>query len=264
MARRVLITGASSGIGKATAVRLVERGLRVFGAGRTQPKCPFPGDWITMDVRDDDSVRQGLTTAMAAMGGIDAVVCNAGFAIVGSVEEISIAAAKAQFETNFFGVLRVVAGVLPHLRTDGAGRIVIVGSLAGRAPIPFQAHYSASKAALDALAQALHNEVRGHGVHVSLIEPGDINTPFNERTDWLALEGTCYGDAIRRCASVVQAGVSKAPGPEIVAAAIERALTDPRPRFRYSVGPESWLVPLAKRFLPEGLGLALIRSHFRL
>ena len=138
----------------------------------------------------------------------------------------------------------------------------IVGSLAGRAPIPFQGHYSASKAAVDSLAQALRIELAPHGVAVSLIEPGDIRTEFNDRTSFADVSQSVYGERIRRCCSVVLEELPKAPPPEIVARVIHRALTARRPRTRYPVGPDSWLVPFGRRFLPEGLFHRTIRSHF--
>jgi NAD(P)-dependent dehydrogenase (short-subunit alcohol dehydrogenase family) len=140
---------------------------------------------------------------------------------------------------------------------------VIVGSLSGRAPIPFQAHYSASKAALDALALALANELHAFGVQVSLVEPGDIRTEFNERTAWGDPARSVYGERLRRAEQVIRESLPRAPGPELVAAVIERALTSRRPRVRYTVGPDSTLVPLGRRLLPDRWSLRLIRSHFR-
>jgi short-subunit dehydrogenase len=139
---------------------------------------------------------------------------------------------------------------------------VLVGSLAGRAPIPFQAHYSASKAAIDALALALRNELHGSGVQVSLVEPGDIDTGFNEAMDWGHPERSAYGTRIRNAERVVRESLPRAPGPEVVARAIERALTARRPRVRYTAGAEARLVPLARRLLPDALSLRFIRSHF--
>jgi short-subunit dehydrogenase len=142
----------------------------------------------------------------------------------------------------------------------------VVGSLAGRAPIPFQAHYSASKAALDALTLALRTEVAPLGVAVSLVEPGDIHTPFNDNMDW-GTDGqgrSPYAEWRVRCERVVRASLPHAPGPQVVAATIHRALTARRPRVRYTVGPDSILVPLGRRILPDWLTLILIRRHFDL
>jgi len=157
----------------------------------------------------------------------------------------------------------VVRTVLPGMRERGQGRIVVVGSLAGRAPIPFQAHYSASKAALDALVLGLRNELHGTGVWASLVEPGDIRTAFNDRTDWGDTNASAYGVRPRRCEEVIRRSLPRAPGPEVVAEAIHRAVAARRPRVRYAVGPDSIGVPLARRLLPDRWALALIRRHFR-
>jgi NAD(P)-dependent dehydrogenase (short-subunit alcohol dehydrogenase family) len=221
-----------------------------------------------MDVRDEASVGAGVARVLEAAGRIDAVVCSAGFGIFGSVEDVSIEAAQRQLDTNFFGVLRVLRAVLPGLRdaaaAGGDARVVLVGSLAGRAPIPFQAHYSASKAALDALALALRNELRPFGVKVSLIEPGDIDTPFNDAMEWGDPSRSAYARQLARCERVIRESLPRAPKPEVVARAIEKALRAKRPRVRYAVGADSLLVPLGKRLFPDWLSLALIRSHFDL
>jgi NAD(P)-dependent dehydrogenase (short-subunit alcohol dehydrogenase family) len=149
------VTGASSGIGAATARLLRERGFEVFGTSRRPEQLGADAPevrWIPMDVCDEDSVREGVAQVLSAVPRLDALVCNAGFGIFGSVEEVSIAAAKEQFETNFFGTLRTLRAAIPHLREARRGRIAIVGSIAGRAPIPFQVHYSATKAAVESLA----------------------------------------------------------------------------------------------------------------
>jgi NAD(P)-dependent dehydrogenase (short-subunit alcohol dehydrogenase family) len=262
----VLITGASSGIGAATARELAAAGFRVFGTSRDPkrlgPDAP-PIDWIAMDVRDEASVAAGVREVLAAGDGLDALVCNAGFGIFGSVEETPLAQARAQLDTNFFGLLACLRAVLPHLRERGHGRVALVGSLAGRCPIPFQAHYSASKAATDALALALYNELRPLGIHVSLIEPGDIDTPFNDATDWSAAQGSAYGERIASCRRVIEAALPRAPGPERVARAIRRALTARWPRARYPVGPDALPVALGRRLLPDRASLWLIRRYFR-
>jgi NAD(P)-dependent dehydrogenase (short-subunit alcohol dehydrogenase family) len=263
--RAVLITGASSGIGAATADVLSRSGFRVAGTSRDpeRAKARAPHiEWIAMDVCDDDSVVGGVKQAIDRIGAIDTLICNAGIGIFGSVEEVPLYAARAQFETNWFGTLRVLRAALPELRRSSPSRVAIVGSLAGRAPIPFQAHYSASKAALDSLALALHNELFGTGVRVSLIEPGDIRTGFNDATDFELVRESSYGERVVRCRDVIERELQSAPGPEIVARVIERAITARRPRIRYAVGPDARLVPLARRWLPERLGLRLIRRHF--
>ncbi|HSB61073.1 MAG TPA: SDR family NAD(P)-dependent oxidoreductase, partial [Vicinamibacteria bacterium] len=219
-----LVTGASSGIGAAAAGLLASRGFRVFGASRRGAPADPRIEGVRMDVTDEAAVAAGVADVLAAAGRIDALVCAAGYGVFGSVEETTLARARAQLDTNFFGVLGVVRAVLPGMRARGAGRIVVVGSLAGRAPVPFLAHYSASKAALDALVLALRNELDETGVRATLVEPGDVRTAFNEGTDWGEPGRSVYGDRIKRAEHVVRAALPRAPGPEAVAAAILRAL----------------------------------------
>jgi len=263
--RSVLVTGASSGIGATTATLLKSKGFEVFGTSRRPERLPPDAPdirWVPLDVCDDESVEKGVAQVLAAVPRLDALVCNAGFGIFGSVEEVPMEAARAQIETNFFGCLRTLRAVIPGMREAGHGRIAIVGSLAGRAPIPFQAHYSASKAALDALTLSLRNELHGSGVEVSLIEPGDINTPFNDVMQWGDSGRSVYADRIRQTETVIRELLPKAPPPEVVAEAIHRALTERRPRVRYAVGADSTGVPFMRRMLPDWLSLRLIRSHF--
>ena len=263
--RVVLVTGASSGIGAATADLLARSGFGVAGTSRDPEAAAARAPhivWVPMDVCDDASVASGVKGAIDRMVGLDALVCNAGIGIFGSVEEVPLDAARAQFETNWFGTLRVLRAALPELRRTRWARIAVVGSLAGRAPIPFQVHYSASKAALDALAVGLRNELHGTGVGVSLIEPGDIRTGFNDATDFDLVRDSSYGDRAARAREVVERSLASAPGPEIVARVILRALTTRHPRVRYTVGREARLVSLGRRWLPERLGLRLIRRHF--
>ena len=194
----------------------------------------------------------------------DALVCNAGYGIFGSVEEVSLSQAIDQFETNFFGTLRALRAVLPGMRGARRGRVVLVGYLAGRAPIPFQAPYSASKAATAALALALHGELRAFGIPVSLVDPGDINTGFNAAMDWGNPAASAYAPQASAVERVIRETLPRAPGPETVARVIHRALTTRRPRVRYTVGAGSRQVPWARRLLPDWLSLRLLRSHFGL
>jgi NAD(P)-dependent dehydrogenase (short-subunit alcohol dehydrogenase family) len=260
------VTGASSGLGLAMAERMLARGWRVFGTSRrgAAGAPEIAGlEWVTMDVCDDDSVTAGLATVFDRIERLDGLVCNAGWGIYGPVEETTLERARAQLETNYFGVLRVLRPVLTKMRTADSGRILLVGSLAGRAPIPFQAHYSASKAAIEALAFALANEIHPFDVHVSLIEPGDIDTGFNEGMDWGAHDaGSPYADRAAICERTIRASLPKSPKPDIVADAVEHALTAARPRLRYPVGREATLVGLGKRLLGDRLSLKTIRDHF--
>jgi NAD(P)-dependent dehydrogenase (short-subunit alcohol dehydrogenase family) len=259
-----LVTGASSGIGAATASLLATHGFTVVGTSRRPPEPPLAGvSWIAMDVRDETNVDDVVRAVLVQHGRIDVLVCNAGFGIFGALEEVGLDRARAQFETNVFGTLAPIRAVLPAMRAARRGRIIVVGSLAGRAPIPFQAHYSMTKSAVDALVMALRIEVAPFGVHVSLIEPGDIKTGFNDATDWGEPATSVYGTRQRACEDVIRVSLDAAPGPQVIARAVLRAATARRPRVRYPAGPSSWLVPIARRLLPDSWALALIRKHFR-
>lgn len=265
MTRSALITGASSGIGLATARQLVTSGFEVFGTSRQPtPELEPRIRWIAMDVGDEASVKKGVAQVLEATPRLDALVCNAGFGIFGSVEEVSEAAAQRQFDTNVFGVLRTLRAVVPSMREARGGRIVLVGSLAAHAPIPFQAHYSASKAAVAALALALHSELHGFGIRVSLVEPGDVDTPFNHAMDWAEGAESAYGESLRGCEQAIRELLPKAPGPDGVARVIERALTARWPRVRYSAGADARLAPFARRMLPDWITLAVMRRRYRL
>lgn len=280
--KSVLITGASSGLGAAMATRMLEAGWRVFGTSRKAPAAarapeatvaapvtaadttsPNAIEWIAMDVCDDGSVERGLAQVFAASGQLDALVCNAGFGIYGAFEETTLERARAQFETNVFGVLRVARPVVKAMRERGAGRLLFVGSLAGRAPMPFQSHYSATKAAIEAFVFGLANEVEPFGLSVSLIEPGDIDTAFNDVMDWGdAAPDSPYFERKQRCERTIRESFPKAPKPVVVADAVHEALTARRPRLRYAVGNEARLVGLGKRLLSDRGNLKVIRDHF--
>ena len=264
MPRSVLITGASSGIGAATAKRLADAGWSVWGTSRTPQRLDSHGGrvrWVALELEDAGSIERAVARVLEAEAQLDAVVCNAGLGIFGSVEETSLEAARSLFEANVLGTLATLRATLPEIRR-ARGRVVLVGSLAGRAPIPFQGHYSATKAAVDALAQSLAGELHAHDVHVSLVEPGDMQTAFNDALDFDATPNSAYGAPLERSREAIRASLVDAPSPDRAAAVIERALTARRPRFRYAVGKEAFAVALGRRLLPDRIALRLVRSHF--
>jgi NAD(P)-dependent dehydrogenase (short-subunit alcohol dehydrogenase family) len=239
----VLITGASSGFGKACAQHIGTKGYRVYGTSRRAiwnpaPKRDSPGNgtfqMIPMDVCDTASVDAGVDTILKASGRIDVVICNAGFGLAGSVEDSTVEEAKRQFETNFFGTWRVCRAALPHLRRQKASYLVIVGSLAGLMGIPFQAAYSASKFALEGLAEALRMEVKPWGVHVVLIQPGDFHTGFtrNRIKTTASSQNPAYAASFSRALAVMEKDERQRPPPEKIAHLVERIITHPAPRLR--------------------------------
>jgi NAD(P)-dependent dehydrogenase (short-subunit alcohol dehydrogenase family) len=248
----VLITGASAGIGKCCAEHLQSRGYRVFGTSR-RPTSPSNVEMVPMDVDDDHSVPSGVQTVLDRAGRIDALVNNAGWGLMGSIEDTSIDEARAQLETNFFGALRACRAVLPAMRRQGGGHIVNISSLAGIVGLPYSALYSASKFALEGLTESLRIETRRFGVHVVLIEPGDFRTNFTAARRMVKAWGpnSAYYDVVRRALDQQVKEECAGPGPEPIARLVERILRSRRPRVRYSVGMmrQRIVVPL-KRFLP--------------
>ena len=259
MHQPVLITGASSGIGEACAVHLAHKGFRVFAAARRLDKLKgvssLAGGRITpveMDVADEASVAYAVKTIAEEGAMLYGLVNNAGVSVMGPVEEVPLAEWRRQYETNVFGLTTVTRAVLPQMRAAGAGRIVNIGSVAGRIAAPFQGAYASSKHAVEGLSDALRRELAPHGVKVSVIRPGFINTPFGEQEqDALAPyaeAGRPYAEQVRRFKAWHARGHPGAPPPGIVAEAVYEALTAERPRARYVV-PRKMLGALALRNL---------------
>jgi NAD(P)-dependent dehydrogenase (short-subunit alcohol dehydrogenase family) len=250
-AKVALVTGASAGIGRACADLLHGAGWTVVGASRRGT----PGGWdgLVMNVDDDDSVRDGVGGMIAAHGRIDAVVTAAGWGVAGPVELTAIGEAKAQLETNFWGCVRVVQAVLPVMRAQGGGRIVLLSSIGGVLGIPFQAFYSASKFALEGYGEALAYEVAPFGIGVTLVQPGNIRTDFTaSRRMAAAAEGDgIYGAAVARAVGLMERDeLNGAPAGD-VAAVVQRVLAARRPPRRVSVGKAGERIGLlAKRVLP--------------
>jgi NAD(P)-dependent dehydrogenase (short-subunit alcohol dehydrogenase family) len=251
-ARSALVTGASSGIGRACADQLHRAGWAVTGASRRGTSA---GGWagLVMDVDDDDSVRAGVAGMLAACDRIDALVAAAGWALAGAVEQCTIEEAKAQLETNFWGCVRVVQQVLPVMRGQGGGRIVLIGSLGGVIGIPFEAFYSASKFALEGFGEALAYEVAPFGVHVTLVEPANVRTGIDRRMA-LAAGGSPYDAAAARALDLMARNVAAGVPAARIADAVGRVLESKRPPRRVSVGKAGERAGLmAKRLLPFGV-----------
>jgi len=253
MAQTVLVTGASSGIGQATAQLLTERGFNVYGTSRKPT-----GKLILLDVRSDDSVR----ACVERVGTIDVLVNNAGYSLMGSAEETSLDEAKAQLETNFFGVVRMVKAVLPAMRKARAGKIITIGSLAGITAIPFGAFYTASKFALEGYTEALWHELRPFGIHVSLIEPGFIATPIGESTQIAAAPLSAYDGVRQRATHALDQHVKHGISPEAVAKTVLRIIATRSPSLRYRVGTDAAWLPRLKGVLPWPLFAIGVRRTF--
>ena len=203
MNKVVLVTGCSSGIGLETAKAMKARGYKVYGFCRNTQDIPGQ-TVIRCDVSDEDQVIESVGRIMDAEGRIDTVINCAGFGISGAVEFTDLDDAKSQFDTNFFGMVNVNKAVIPHMRERGCGRIINISSVAAPAGIPFQAYYSASKAAIDSYSLALRNEVRPFGIEVGSILPGDIRTGFTKARRKNMMGDDIYNGRIARSVSTME------------------------------------------------------------
>lgn len=263
----VLITGASSGFGEATARHLAACGWRVFGTSRkaTWPsEAAGPLTMVPLDVRNEESVRACVDGVLTRAGRIDALVNNAGYPLAGAVEETSIEESLAQFQTNFFGPCRMLRAVLPVMRRQGDGRIVTVTSLAGMIGVPFHAHYSATKFALEGLHEGLRQEVRGFGIQVSMIEPGDFKTAGTFAREWPARKIADYDANRERAVGIMARSEQSGPDPIKLARLVESILAAKRPKLRYRVGLDSKWVPRIRRVIPESLFERILRSNYKI
>ncbi len=265
--RVVLITGASSGIGRAIAESLVQQGLTVFGTSRYLDRVtPVAGvEYLSLDVRSEDSVQACVHEVMKRAGPIDVLINNAGYELGGAIEGTTLEEAKTQFDTNFFGVARVVKAVLPAMRERGSGHIINMSSVVGwLVPVPFLGYYAASKMALEAYTEVLRHEVLPFGVKVSLIEPSFINTNLGNNRQMAAESIRAYAPWQERAFGVIEHLEQTAPPPHLVATTILRAIRASNPRPRYTVGQGVGGMSFIRRFLPWFAYERGIRGFFKL
>jgi short-subunit dehydrogenase len=266
----VLITGASSGLGRSAAKHLGSQGCRVYGTSRganhpTPGALPFYPVIIPMDVRDDSSVKAAVDFVLEQEGRIDVTVNNAGLGLSGPVEETTIEEAKAQLETNFFGLHRVCRTVLPTMRRQRSGLIINIGSIGGRVAIPFQGFYSASKAAVALLTEALRMELRPFGVDVVLIEPGDFRTGFTANRLAVGQGGSVYAERCGKAVSVMEKDEQNGADPLELAILLSKIIESGKPGPRYMVGMTSQkLVARLKSILPASVFERIISSYYRI
>ncbi len=251
----VLVTGASAGIGLACAYQLAADGWTVIGASRRGTGGTGTAAWTStvMNVDDPDAVRAGVAQLSQQHGRIDALVAAAGWGIAGAVEHTTVEEAKAQFETNFWGCVRVTQAVLPLMRQQGGGRIVLLSSIGGVIGIPFQAFYSASKFALEGFAESLAYEVAPFGVHVTLVQPGNIRTDFtaSRRMARASAGDQIYSAAMTKAVTLMERDEASGAPADSVAAVVQRILQARRPPRRVSVGKTGERAGLiARRVLP--------------
>ncbi len=267
--RVALVTGASSGLGRAIANDLQGAGYRVYGTSRKVAGADNPyGDFelIKMDIDHDASVEAAIGALVGREGGLDVVVSNAGMGIAGALEDTSSEEAFAQFQTNFFGTHRVCRAALPHLRARERAHIVVVGSIAGLIAVPFQGMYSAAKFALEGYCEALCMELRGSSVRVAIVEPGDFATGFTaaRRLTIGSGQGSAYRATFEAALAVIEKDETGGADPVLVGRMVRRIIETHRPALRHLVGPFlQTAVARAKPFLPGATFEALIAEHYK-
>jgi|SRR5262245_4583486 len=262
--RVVLITGASSGIGRATAELLAGRGYRVFGGVRAPATAAALAgvELMPLDVRDGASVKSCVEVVRSRAGRIDVLINNAGVNLVGAVEETSISQAQALFDTNVFGVLRMVQAVLPGMRHQGGGQIVNISSILGFLPAPFMGVYASTKHAVEGLSESLDHEVRVFGIRVILIEPPYTRTNLDATAAQAEGRIDAYAPQRRRTAAAITHNTNTAPGPKIVAEEVLRSIEGPY-HMRRPIG-QAALLSWLRRLLPVRLFEPSLRKAFAL
>jgi len=260
-----IVTGASGGIGAATARALHATGFRVFGTYRRLPATKSPGiEYLACDVTSDESVTAAVGEALSKAGRIDLLVNNAGVGLVAGAEESSLEQAKSLFDVNLFGVVRMTTAVLPTMRRQRAGRIVNLSSVMGLIPAPFMALYSASKHALEGYSESLDHEIRGAGVRVVLVEPAYTRTSFEGNVYQADQQLDVYQSARTNAEGVLRDGMKTADAPELVASAVVKASTEANPHRRYAAGRAARQISLLRRFVPESAFDRSLRKQMRL
>jgi NAD(P)-dependent dehydrogenase (short-subunit alcohol dehydrogenase family) len=276
VSRAVLVTGCSSGIGRATAERLAARGFTVYATAR---RVEAIADLETrgcrvlaLDVTDEDSMRAAVATVQDEQGAVGALVNNAGYSQSGAVEEVPMAEVRRQFETNVFGLVRMCQLVLPGMRAQGHGRIVNVSSMGANFTFPGGGFYHATKYAVEAISDALRFEVKGFGIDVVIVQPGIIRTGFADAaTDAIhtatPAEGP-YAVFNAAVAGATQGVYEDGPlarlggGPEVVARTIERAISARSPKIRYRVTPSARLLVGQRALMTDGMWDRFLETQF--
>src|SRR6266496_2866410 len=264
--KTALVTGASSGIGEATAERLAMAGYKVYGTSRRAAKASERSfELLPLDVTSDESVEATIREVLRAEGRIDLLVNNAGFSVApAGAEESSIEQARSIFDTNFFGIVRMTRAVVPHMRFQGGGRIINIGSVLGFLPAPYMALYSATKHAVEGYSESLDHELRTRGIRVSVIEPAYTKTRFDanflqpdSKLDEYREVRAALG---KRLKEVVEAGDE----PGIVADVVLKAAIAARPKLRYAAGGLANRLRILRRFAPASLVDAGVRKDLQL
>ena len=251
----ILITGASSGIGKASAEYLANQGHTVYGTSRFPGSYPKPNDYtiLQMDVTDVDSIQTAVNQIIEDKGKIDVLINNAGVHVAGSIEDTPIEKSKEQLEANFFGIHRMCKTVIPYMRQQQNGYIINISSIMGVLSLPYQGFYSASKFAIEGMTEALRFEVLSFGIKVCLVEPGDVHIePAHRRWKTPLSAESPYYSPFKRMMNIVERDEDHGISPDKIAHLINNIIKKDNPKLRYTVGAiDQRLSALLKRLLPN-------------
>jgi short-subunit dehydrogenase len=265
MEKVILITGASSGIGKETAKLFQTKNWKVAATMRAPEKAEdlqkiVDIECLKLDVTDVDSIKSAINTTIEKFGRIDVIVNNAGYGLVGAFEAASAEQIEKQFQTNVFGLMSVCREILPVFREQKRGTIVNVASMGGRLTFPLYSLYHATKWAVEGFSESLQYEVKPFGIKIKIIEPGPIKTDFYDRSmDLTRREGlTAYDSFIEKAMPNMQKAGENAPDGRLVAEVIYRAVTDESWKLRYTVN--SRLILGLRKILPDRLFFAIVRN----
>lgn len=247
----VLVTGVSSGIGRATAQLFIQKGCEVFGTVRNlERSTPIPGvKLVEMDIRDEESIQRGIKSIITKAGRIDVLVNNAGLTLLGATEESSIAEGKALFDTNVWGVLRTIQAVLPHMREQKSGRIVNISSVLGFLPAPYMGLYAASKHAIEGMSESLDHEVREFGIRVTLVEPSFTKTNLDINAPQAESPISAYDSDRNAASQAILKNVNKAPAAAGVASTVVEAALGTW-KMRHTPKGEASILRQLRRFMP--------------
>lgn len=261
-----LVTGASSGIGKATAERLAIAGYTVYGTSRRGAQAnQLPFAMLPLDVTSDESVEAIVREVLQREGRIDLLVNNAGFGVApAGAEESSIEQAQAIFDTNFMGIVRMTRAAVPHMRQQGGGRIINIGSVLGFLPMPYGALYAATKHAVEGYSESLDHELRTQGIRVSIIEPAYTKTQFD--ANFLEPDAKLeeYREIRASLAVTLKKVMTIADPPDVVADVVLKAASAARPKLRYTAGKLAGRMRLLRRFAPAAALDSGIRKDLQL
>jgi len=260
-----IVTGASGGIGEATARALHAAGYRVFGTYRRPPATKSPGiEYLECDVISEESVKTAVGEVLSKTGRIDLLVNNAGVGLIAGAEESSLEQARSLFEVNLFGLIRMIKAALPTMRRQRGGRIVNLSSVMGLIPAPFMALYAASKHAVEGYSESLDHEIRGSGIRVVLVEPAYTRTSFEGNVYQADQQLDVYQSARSNAEGVMRDGMKTADTPELVASAVVKAATETNPLRRYTAGRAARQISLLRRFVPASAFDKSLRKQMRL